>query len=67
MPEAKDLDGARPVVHSIENLEWWQRQLANIGKHLIAAALNGVLARLRAASSRFSPSAFAAAGLSCAM
>lgn len=38
MPETKDLGGPRPVVYSIEDLEWWQRQLANIGKHLIAAA-----------------------------
>lgn len=39
MPETKDLNRFRLVVYSIENLEWWQRQLANIGKLSIEAAL----------------------------
>src|SRR5471032_1896568 len=38
MPETKDMDVSRPVVYSIENLEWWQRQFAHIGKLWIAAA-----------------------------
>ena len=38
MPETKDLNRFRTVVYSIENLEWWQRQLANIGNLFIAAA-----------------------------
>lgn len=29
-----DPDSPRPAVYSMENLEWMQRQLANIGKHL---------------------------------
>jgi hypothetical protein len=39
MPETKDFYFSRPVVYSIENLEWWQRQLANAGQPWIGAAL----------------------------
>jgi hypothetical protein len=67
MPEPKDLDGLRPVVYSIKDLEWWQRQLANIGKHLIAAAFKRRLCKTQGRIKQISPSAFAAAGFSCAM
>ena len=38
MPETKDFYVSRPVVYSIENLEWWQRELPNTGKVSVPAA-----------------------------
>lgn len=67
MPEAEDFNDSPRIVYAVENLEWWQGELPNSGKLLIAGAFEGRFRRLRAASSRLWPSAFAAAGLSCAV
>ena len=43
MPETKDFYVSRPVVYSIENLEWWQRQLSNAGQPWIGATFKRCL------------------------